>query len=253
MQGADMADVARRAVRLCGAGFLAVGLLSVAPPAAEAQTLKDLQERRQEQRGATTPDRAPGAVDGEDPSAEPSKPKLSPERQLELAYENLRSQEEAVWKAAQDKIAKSWSRSGSASMDLLLQRGRAAIQREDWEAAADHLTDLVNLAPEFAEGWNARASVYYRQKKLGPALADLAEAVARDPRHYRRLCRAGRDLRAVGRPTERDRGLSRRAGDPPQSGDGARRGETAFRPSRRTPRLTRPRRPHPRRASGLGI
>ena len=162
--------IGRTALALCAA-------LTVAGPA-PAQTLKDLLEQRKEQRRGEDP---------ADPSAESaakSKPKLSPEEALEQAYDNLRSEEEAVWKAAEKKITKSWSRSGSASMDLLLQRGRDAIRRENWDAALEHLTDLVNLAPSFAEGWSVRASVYFRQNEYGLALADLGEAIAQDPRHF---------------------------------------------------------------------
>lgn len=155
------------------------------PSNATAQTLKDLLDKRREQR-SDAPQIAP-APDGRDEGREAEKPaesRLSPEEALELAYANLLSDEEPVWRAAEQKIMKSWARSGSDSMDLLLMRGRTAIEKEDWDAALEHLTNLVNLAPDFAEGWSARASVYFRKSEFGLALADLGEAIVHDPRHF---------------------------------------------------------------------
>ena len=170
----------RLAASICFSAALAGAAMFGAPSTAQAQTLKDLLDKRLEQRKSAQPEQREDAAAGE----KKQEKKLSPEEALEQAFENLRSEEEAVWKAAERTVTKSWSRSGSASMDLLLQRGRDAMRRENWDAAIEHLTDLVNLAPDFAEGWSARATVYFRQEKLGLALADLGEAIAQDPRHF---------------------------------------------------------------------
>lgn len=77
-----------------------------------------------------------------------------------------------------------WSKSGSAAMDLLLQRGRDAIEADDIAAAIEHLTALTDHAPDFAEGWHARALAYYQAELFGPALADLERALALNPNNY---------------------------------------------------------------------
>ena len=56
-------------------------------------------------------------------------------------------------------ILREWSRSGSPAMDLLLLRGRDAMMQGLPEVAVEHLTALIDHDPDFAEGWNARATV----------------------------------------------------------------------------------------------
>lgn len=95
-----------------------------------------------------------------------------------------------------------WSKSGSASMDLLLKRGRDAMEAGDLDAAIEHLTALVDHAPDFAEGWNARATAYFQAGQFGPAVADIARTLELNPRHFGALSGFGMILEATGRDAE---------------------------------------------------
>ncbi len=77
-----------------------------------------------------------------------------------------------------------WSKSGSAAMDLLLKRGRDAMEVGDTEAAIEHFTALTDHAPDFAEGWTSRAAAYFAIDLYGPAVADLERALALNPHDY---------------------------------------------------------------------
>ena len=77
-----------------------------------------------------------------------------------------------------------WGKSGSPAMDLLLKRGRDALEKSDPHAAIEHLTALTDHAPEFAEGWYVRASAYFDAGLYGPALADLERALSLNPNNY---------------------------------------------------------------------
>lgn len=77
-----------------------------------------------------------------------------------------------------------WSKSGSASMDLLLKRGRDAMKVGDLETAIEHFTALTDHAPDFAEGWAERAAAYYAADLYGPAVSDLEKALALNPHNY---------------------------------------------------------------------
>ena len=83
-----------------------------------------------------------------------------------------------------ERARKAWSRSGSDAMDYLLRRGREAIEAEDWPTAIGHLTALTDHAPDFAEGFNARAVAYFRSGLTGPALADIERTLALEPRNF---------------------------------------------------------------------
>lgn len=54
----------------------------------------------------------------------------------------------------------------------------------DLKAAVDHLSALTDHAPEFAEGWHARAQAFFLQEELGMALSDLQHAVALNPDNF---------------------------------------------------------------------
>lgn len=77
-----------------------------------------------------------------------------------------------------------WSKSGSAAMDLLLKRGRDALEVNDTGAAIEHLTALTDHAPEFAEGWHTLALAYYQAEMIGPSMDALEHALALNPQHF---------------------------------------------------------------------
>lgn len=82
------------------------------------------------------------------------------------------------------ELSAMWDRSGSPSMDLLLRRGRDALERGEAEVALEHLTALTDHAPGFARGWSERARVFAVTGRFGPAAADLERALALNPQDY---------------------------------------------------------------------
>lgn len=93
-----------------------------------------------------------------------------------------------------------WSKSGSPAMDLLLQRGRDAMDAGDVPGAIEHLTALVDHAPEFAEGWNARATAYFMAGEFGPSIDDIARTLALNPRHFGALAGLGMIFEEIDKP-----------------------------------------------------
>ncbi|MEX5727087.1 tetratricopeptide (TPR) repeat protein [Rhodovulum iodosum] len=106
------------------------------------------------------------------------------------------------WKMVENEIRTAWSKSGSASMDLLLRRGREAAEAGDWDVAIAHFTALTDHAPGFAEGYNARALAYYKSNRYGPAIADLRRALALNPRHFEAMTGLATILEEIGREAE---------------------------------------------------
>lgn len=84
-----------------------------------------------------------------------------------------------------------WSKSGSPAMDLLLERGRDAMSAGMPDVAVEHLTALIDHAPEFAEGWNARATAYFQTGDLGPSVSDIGHVLTLNPRHFGALAGLG--------------------------------------------------------------
>ena len=93
-----------------------------------------------------------------------------------------------------------WDKSGSAALDLLLDRGREALESGDSLAAIEHLTALTDHAPDFAEAWFMRASAYFEAGLFGPALADLERALYLNPNNYNAIIGQGAMFETFGDP-----------------------------------------------------
>lgn len=103
---------------------------------------------------------------------------------LEALFAQLAEANDSNWQALEQAIQSRWAKSGSAAMDLLLDRARAALDDDDLDAAFDHLGALIDHAPGFAEGWHMRATAFYRAGRMGMALDDLRHVLALEPRHF---------------------------------------------------------------------
>ncbi len=110
-------------------------------------------------------------------------PGLADDR-LDDLFTALREADAETGAAIEGRIWEEWSHSGSPAMDLLLERGRAAMAEGDFMLAIEHFTALVDHAPEFPEGYNARATAYFRAGLYGPSLADIRTTLALNPRHF---------------------------------------------------------------------
>lgn len=124
---------------------------------------------------------------------------------MDALFQRLAEPQGEGWRLAESDILREWSKSGSAAMDLLLQRGQQALDEGEAEAAIGHLTALTDHAPEFAEGFQTRAAAYATVGQYGPALADLAQTLRLEPRHFAALTQLGAMLEETG---DHDRALA---------------------------------------------
>ncbi len=127
-------------------------------------------------------------------------PVLGQTAKLDELFARLKNTDEAGARQIEREIWIEWSKSGSPAMDLLLQRGKAALEAGDLETAIGHFTALIDHAPEFAEGWNARATAYYTAGMLGPSVSDIGRALALNPRHFGALSGLGMIFEELGKP-----------------------------------------------------
>lgn len=86
--------------------------------------------------------------------------------------------------AIAERIKRIWMRSGSDTADLIMQRADTALDQQDLPLSLELLDRLVALEPEWAEAWNRRATVFFLMDDDQRAMADIAETLKREPRHY---------------------------------------------------------------------
>ena len=122
--------------------------------------------------------------------------------ELDRLFTALKEADKADAGTLESDIWRLWSRSGSPAMDLLLERSEKAIAQGDYEAALDHLTALTDHAPDFAEGWNQRAIVWFHLGRFGQSVDDIRRTLALNPRHFAAMVGFAAILEAMERPEQ---------------------------------------------------
>jgi len=84
--------------------------------------------------------------------------------------------ERALWEV--------WSRSGERDIDRLFAVGVEQMNDQQGAAAVQTFSEIIRRKPEFAEGWNKRATVYYVLGEYAKSLADCDEVMKRNPYHF---------------------------------------------------------------------
>jgi tetratricopeptide (TPR) repeat protein len=91
-----------------------------------------------------------------------------------------------------EEIWRVWLDSGRPEIDAILQEALALVETGQPQAAMPLLDSIVERAPEWAEGWNKRATVLYLLDEYDRSLADIDKVLVLEPRHFGAL--AGRGL-----------------------------------------------------------
>ena len=93
--------------------------------------------------------------------------------------------------AADQSIWEVWTVSGDPTVDRLMQTGLLAMHAGELETAEVLFTEITQLRPDFAEGWNKRATVRYMRGDFTGSIADCGQTLALEDRHYGALSGMG--------------------------------------------------------------
>jgi len=126
----------------------------------------------------------------------PAQQGLTPQRIAELTLDELFAElpgnaGSPAGRALEIKILERLHESGSDTVDLLLAWAMKFMEEKKYPRALDVLDQVVLLKPDFAEGWNKRATVYYLIDDYGSSLADIRRTLALEPRHFGALSGLG--------------------------------------------------------------
>ncbi|HET9715629.1 MAG TPA: tetratricopeptide repeat protein [Pseudolabrys sp.] len=106
--------------------------------------------------------------------------------------------DDATAKAIEERIWALWMVSHSDTANLLMTRVKTAVEGKDLDLAIKLLDAIVKVKPDYVEGWNRRATIYYMKKDYGRALADIREVLRREPRHFGALTGLGLIMQDIG-------------------------------------------------------
>ncbi len=154
---------------------------------------------------ALTPDDggAGPALTPDNGDAQPATPPLSRKDQLDQLFATLAAADTTdVARATEQKIVGIWMESGSDTVDLLMKWTLQAIDDKNYPLSLDLLDRITTLKPDYVEGWNKRATVYYLTEDYAKSLSDIERVLAIEPRHFAALSGLGAILAEIGDETQ---------------------------------------------------
>ena len=108
---------------------------------------------------------------------------MFPETEEEF-LEALRGDDPTLAATAEAMLWRTWCRSGNSEADRIFRAGVDAMQQNRLEEAENEFTRVIDIAPDFAEGWNKRATVRFMRKNFAGSIADCQETLTRNPNHF---------------------------------------------------------------------
>ncbi len=112
----------------------------------------------------------------------------------------LRDRDGIVRALAENSLWGVWSHSGDPEVDALFELGVEQMNLRQGPSAVDIFTRIIEKKPEFAEGWNKRATVYFLMGEYDKSLRDCDEVMKRNPSHFGALAGYGQIYLRLGRP-----------------------------------------------------
>lgn len=167
----------------CLFGALIAAVIFVAP--AEAQEPKNFPPSKQKRL----------------PEAPAKLPRISGDKtkNLDFLFGALKAapNEESA-KAVEARIWAMWTATTSDTAALLMLRVKAAMDGKNMDVALKLLDAVIKLRPDYIEGWNRRATLYYLQNDFTRSMEDIRQVLAREPRHFGALAGLGMIMQETG-------------------------------------------------------
>lgn len=91
-----------------------------------------------------------------------------------------------------------WHQAEDPETNHLLGEGRVALEALDFKTARARFDAVIAREPNFAEGWNKRATLFYVMGEYRASIKDIHEVLAREPRHFGALAGLGMNYEALG-------------------------------------------------------
>ena len=106
--------------------------------------------------------------------------------------------DEVSAKHVEARIWAIWLQTPSDTAALLMMRAKAAMDAQQSDVALKLLDAVVKLRPDYVEGWNRRATLYYLKNDYGRSLHDIEQVLIREPRHFGALAGLGMIMQDLG-------------------------------------------------------
>jgi tetratricopeptide (TPR) repeat protein len=150
---------------------------------------------------AQAQDKTPPTEQKKLPEAPEKLPRVGADRTrgLDFLFGALKAApDQASAKHVEGRIWALWTQTSSDTTMLLMSRAKTAIEKKQPDVALKLLDKVVKLKPDYVEGWNRRATIYYLQNDYAKSLSDIREVLVREPRHFGALAGLGMIMQELG-------------------------------------------------------
>ncbi len=103
---------------------------------------------------------------------------------VEPLVDALKHEDPGMRSNAEEALWAIWFRSDDESIDAMLREGTRFIKKEQYEDAIEKLTEVIRVAPEFAEGYNQRAIAYFMLEEWEKSIEDCKTTIRLNPFHF---------------------------------------------------------------------
>src|SRR6202167_4659418 len=153
---------------------------------------------------------APTAVLAQDPQVAPARQKKPPEpgkvskagdktKGLDFLFGALKAApDDASARHVEARIWAIWLQTPSDTAALLMMRAKAAMDAQQMDVALKLLDAVIKLRPDYVEGWNRRATLYYLQNDYAHSLQDIEQVTVREPGDFGALAAGGMIMQTLG-------------------------------------------------------
>ena len=117
--------------------------------------------------------------------------RLGDQRAIKPLAEALHDADQLVRHTSEGALWRIWHRSGRPDVDARLQEGIHAMERGALDQAIDFFTEVIEMAPDFAEGYNKRATTYYLMQEFNKSIKDCESTLRLNPVHFGALSGTG--------------------------------------------------------------
>ncbi|MBI3993164.1 MAG: tetratricopeptide repeat protein [Candidatus Lambdaproteobacteria bacterium] len=124
------------------------------------------------------------------------------ERAVQDILSVLQHSDELSRRLAERALWSIWSRSGDDEVDQMLAMGSGMLATGRLSTSIDVFNEIIRRRPDFAEGYNKRATAWYYMGEYERSMEDIVRTLQRNPNHFGALSGAGLCLTALERPEQ---------------------------------------------------
>jgi tetratricopeptide (TPR) repeat protein len=163
--------------------LIVTALIAMAPAAVQAQAPNTVAPKQQKK-----PPEPPGKL-----------PRADKTKGLDFLFGALKvAPDDASAKHVEARIWALWMQTPSDTAALLMTRAKAAMDAQQMDVAQKLLDAVVKLRPDYIEGWNRRATLFYLRNDYTHSLEDIEQVLVREPRHFGALAGLGMIMQDLG-------------------------------------------------------